>query len=52
MSPTPLEQTEKLEQLRILEHGYKIRASITHYDSMPVDTEKDLQKVRALLRNP
>jgi 3-deoxy-manno-octulosonate cytidylyltransferase (CMP-KDO synthetase) len=52
MSPTPLEQTEKLEQLRILEHGYKIRASITHYDSTPVDTEKDLQKVRALLRNP
>jgi len=43
---TPLEQTEKLEQLRILEHGYRIKAAITEYDSVPVDTQDDLDKVR------
>ncbi|MBX2990658.1 MAG: 3-deoxy-manno-octulosonate cytidylyltransferase [Bacteroidetes bacterium] len=43
---TPLERAEKLEQLRILEHGYTIRAAVTEYDSVPVDTEDDLKRVR------
>jgi 3-deoxy-manno-octulosonate cytidylyltransferase (CMP-KDO synthetase) len=47
---TPLEIVEKLEQLRILEHGYRIKAVITSHDSTPVDTAADLEKVRALLR--
>lgn len=47
---TPLEQAEKLEQLRILEHGYRIRAAVTTYSSMPVDTEADLNNVRAIYR--
>jgi 3-deoxy-manno-octulosonate cytidylyltransferase (CMP-KDO synthetase) len=46
---TPLEMLEKLEQLRILEHGYRIRAVITSHDSIPVDTAADLEKVRALV---
>ena len=46
MAPTPLEQTEKLEQLRILENGYRIKAAITEFDSIPVDTQEDLEKVR------
>ncbi len=50
MTPTPLELTEKLEQLRILENGYKIKAAITEHDSIPVDTEADLARVRSLLQ--
>jgi len=43
---TPLERAEKLEQLRILEHGEHIRAVITTYDSVGVDTASDLERVR------
>ena len=50
MKPTPLERSEKLEQLRILEHGYRIRARVTDYDSMPVDTQEDLDKVRVMIQ--
>ena len=50
MKPTPLEQSEKLEQLRILEHGYRIKARVTDYDSTPVDTQEDLDKVRAMIQ--
>lgn len=49
---TDLEQYEKLEQLRILEHGYKIKASITHYDSVQVDTLEDVERVRTLVGQP
>ncbi|MEW6619309.1 MAG: 3-deoxy-manno-octulosonate cytidylyltransferase [bacterium] len=43
---TPLEQTEGLEQLRVLENGYKIKVVETEYLSIGVDTEDDLEKVR------
>ena len=46
---TPLEQFEKLEQLRILEHGYSIFAEVTNLESVPVDTEEDLDRVRAIV---
>jgi 3-deoxy-manno-octulosonate cytidylyltransferase (CMP-KDO synthetase) len=49
MSQTPLELTEQLEQLRILEHGYRIKAAVTQYDSIPVDTRKDLERIRTLI---
>lgn len=45
---TPLELAEKLEQLRILEHGFAIRAAVTEYDSVPVDTEDDLKRIRQI----
>ncbi|MCK9408355.1 MAG: 3-deoxy-manno-octulosonate cytidylyltransferase [Bacteriovoracaceae bacterium] len=45
LKQTPLEIAEKLEQLRILENEYKIRCVITEYESLPVDTPEDLQKV-------
>ena len=45
-----LERAEKLEQLRILEAGYKIKAGITTYDSIPIDTPEDVARVVAMLR--
>lgn len=39
------ERFEKLEQLRALEYGYKIRVTETAYDSIEVDTPEDLQRV-------
>lgn len=50
MPATPLETLEKLEQLRILEHGYRIKAVVTRYNSVPVDTAEDLERVRKLVR--
>ncbi|MCX6338363.1 MAG: 3-deoxy-manno-octulosonate cytidylyltransferase [Candidatus Aureabacteria bacterium] len=46
---TELELREKLEQLRILEHGVSIRVLETPYDSIGVDTPEDLERVRKLL---
>ena len=40
-----LEKTEKLEQLRALENGHKIKVVKTKYDGIGVDTEEDLEKV-------
>lgn len=48
MKPTPLEEAEKLEQLRVLENGYKIKVVETKYDSIGVDTEEDLERVRKI----
>ena len=44
MSPTFLEQAEKLEQLRALENGFRIRVVATEFDSIGVDTPFDLTK--------
>jgi 3-deoxy-manno-octulosonate cytidylyltransferase (CMP-KDO synthetase) len=41
----PLEQTERLEQLRALENGYKIRVVETEYESLGVDTPADMERV-------
>lgn len=46
---TPLEQIESLEQLRALEHGYRIRMVRTSRPPESVDTPEDLERVRALL---
>lgn len=50
LSPTPLELMEKLEQLRVLEHGFRIKARVTEHDSMSVDTPTDLEKVRSTMQ--
>ncbi len=44
--PTDLEQIEKLEQLRFLENGMKVKIVYTEYDSLSVDTPKDLELAR------
>ncbi len=48
---TPLSEAESLEQLKILEHGRKIRVKITSSKrpSVGVDTQEDIEKVRALI---
>jgi 3-deoxy-manno-octulosonate cytidylyltransferase (CMP-KDO synthetase) len=45
-----LENAERLEQLRVLENGYKIRTILTNYDSMSVDTKEDLEKVNKYVK--
>ena len=52
LEPTPLERAEALEQLRALEHGIRIRAVETRYDSLGVDTPEDLEQVRRLIAAP
>jgi 3-deoxy-manno-octulosonate cytidylyltransferase (CMP-KDO synthetase) len=46
LSPTPLEQLERLEQLRVLENGGKIKVVVTDYTAIGVDTAEDLEKVK------
>jgi len=48
-APTALEQKEKLEQLRALGHGEKIKVVVTKHESIGVDTPEDLEKVRGIL---
>ena len=48
--PTALEQTEKLEQLRALGHGERIKVVITELESIGVDTPEDLDKVIRLIQ--
>jgi 3-deoxy-manno-octulosonate cytidylyltransferase (CMP-KDO synthetase) len=50
LSPTPLEQCEKLEQLRALEHGIPIRVVLTNHRGVGVDTPADAIRVEKLLR--
>jgi len=53
MAPSALERTEKLEQLRILQEGYRIKVIETEHDTIGVDTPEDLEKVRQYIKeNP
>lgn len=49
MSPTPLEKLEKLEQLRALENGCRIKVIPADYEPLHVETPEDLPKVIAFL---
>jgi 3-deoxy-manno-octulosonate cytidylyltransferase (CMP-KDO synthetase) len=48
MMPSPLEKAERLEQLRALEAGVKIKVLTTNYESVSVETQADLERVREL----
>ena len=51
LSPTPLEQIERLEQLRALEHGYRIKTVETSHDPIGVDTPEELDRVRRIVED-
>jgi 3-deoxy-manno-octulosonate cytidylyltransferase (CMP-KDO synthetase) len=46
-----LEAAERLEQLRALEHGFRIKVRETTSDSIEVDTPEDIEKVEALIES-
>jgi len=48
LAPTPLERAEKLEQLRALEWGFRIKVAETAAMGIEVDTPHDLERARAL----
>ena len=48
-APSPLEQAERLEQLRALENGIAIAVCKVDYDAIGVDVPEDVQQVEALL---
>ena len=49
LGPSPLESTEKLEQLRLLENGIPIQVVITRHESIGVDRPEDLEMVTRIL---
>ena len=49
LSPSPLELSEKLEQLRALEAGMRIDVSIVNSAPLSIDTPQDLEKARSLV---
>ena len=50
LSPSPLEQLESLEQLRVLWHGHPIAVHVTDMAcALGVDTPEDLERVRRML---
>lgn len=51
LKPTPLELTEKLEQLRAMENGVTIRAAIRKVESIAVDVPEDVKKVEKFLKH-
>ena len=51
LAPAPMENTEALEQLRAMWHGYRIAVHVTGIAPGPgVDTPEDLERVRSILR--
>ena len=50
LPPSALEQVEKLEQLRALEHGIPIRCIFTPFPTAAVDVPEDIPRAEALIR--
>ena len=51
LESTPLERAERLEQLRWLEHGYRITVAETEYASIGIDTAEDLQRAEEFINS-
>ncbi|MBW2039649.1 MAG: hypothetical protein JRI46_08650, partial [Deltaproteobacteria bacterium] len=49
LPPSPLEEQEGLEQLRVLENGYKIKTVIASAPSISIDTPEDLERFKSLI---
>lgn len=50
LAPTPLEQAEKLEQLRALENGHKIKVVVGAFKNQEVNTAAELARARRMMR--
>jgi len=50
LQPSPLEQREKLEQLRALENGMSIAAAVVDTLPLGVDTPADLERIRQVMQ--
>ncbi|MBM3404611.1 MAG: 3-deoxy-manno-octulosonate cytidylyltransferase [Bacteroidetes bacterium] len=50
LEPSPLEKMEKLEQLRAIENGYRIRMTETDYNSFSIDTAEDFIRLKEFLK--
>ena len=50
LPPSRLEKTEKLEQLRVLENGYRIKVIETKFDTIGIDTPEDLEKAVEIIK--
>ena len=50
LDATELEMRESLEQVRWLDHGWKIHLGLTHHKTPSVDTPEDLEKIKVLLQ--
>ena len=48
---TPLERSEKLEQLRALEHGFSIRVCITPHKTLEINTPEELLAAQVLAQD-
>jgi 3-deoxy-manno-octulosonate cytidylyltransferase (CMP-KDO synthetase) len=48
LTPTPLEQCEALEQLRVLEHGFSIQVCLTQQATLEINTPEDLKTAHSL----
>ena len=51
LTPTPLEQAESIDMLRLLEHGYAVKLVEIPYQTHAVDTQADLELVENLMRD-
>ncbi|MFQ5729558.1 MAG: 3-deoxy-manno-octulosonate cytidylyltransferase [Waddliaceae bacterium] len=49
LEPTPLQIAEDLEQLKVLEHGYRMKVAIVESQAIGVDTPEDIKKVEEIL---
>jgi 3-deoxy-manno-octulosonate cytidylyltransferase (CMP-KDO synthetase) len=49
LSPTPLEETESIDMLRFIEHGYRVKMVETSHSTHAVDTADDLKLVEKLM---
>jgi 3-deoxy-manno-octulosonate cytidylyltransferase (CMP-KDO synthetase) len=49
LPPTPLEQLESVDMLRLIEHGYRVKMVNTAFNTQAVDTEADLTRVAKLM---
>ncbi|MDP3181681.1 MAG: 3-deoxy-manno-octulosonate cytidylyltransferase [Desulfobaccales bacterium] len=51
LPPTPLEQMESVDMLRIIEHGEQVHMVLTETQTLSVDTPTDLKRVTALMKD-